>query len=1651
MNNGLKPSKVTVNIETMPCFSASIADMRIAPVTRVVMGTPEAAKSGRLEISIVGKCGDIEFLRRADFVKECYFADSYNLKSTSSCVFDFDFDSFEYDIAFLNSLEEEVMADVYALVTFGGMEYMVQSRVLLLPKNTWFGLDGEPSVVASFVNDDEKVSEICSFVIDGDKINYNTSSRNTVMTAVKELYKRLKDCNIIYTRPVGYAANAKQTIRSAGELFGSSSVLATPLEIALVFTSCARKIGFDTSLLFVRNRKGEITVLCGVHLVKSSIGIPVCEDAEKIKAMVEAGDILIIDPSVFAAAQNTSLVLAIENTAESFIENSQSLVCMVEIERAKSMTNENVSDEYASLPVKNAVAQVYSSLVSSPVMQFLSGKKREEIEDIPLLLSDFDGVFKNSQQELRLLPLDFNVDLTDFAAIDKDFSSIITNSSPKATQHFSSNELLRLKERFERLKEKITRDGEITTAFRDETLYRAASSMAFGKNKKEPYFTFGYVKITDKLTELVSFAPICLVRANLRYDSGNFYVSQVGNPVVNKVFIRNALRDSSLGYDSFMKSLMPTDKTEIFDLFENIRMALMETDDRHVYEIVKEAHIVNIDIDDYALWSNLALLRKKISASENTALVFGEKTVEENINKSYVPAIPLFSEGMKAVCNDSSIVVEGAFTEEKEQVITSAAARVVSSGKSMLVVTDDMEMSEYVYRLLSERGMSDMVYVADEYGVAFDAAKKISDNIEKYKDSEDKGVGFVSPELFDVNDTLLDYQARINNKHSMGMSLKEAVMAYLSANSGVSGYSDIHVDKGIFEYADESRLDNIFERVGELITIATNLCKKSGLERHTPIKEHPLYDTNPRDDLDEAAKETLSQAIKNAIPVLSEYRDVFLDVNEILGFNDRDIDSLYKLEKLNDLYKLILTARDIDIPEKFVESDIADFSRNKRFEEENKKRMEAIEFKLNFFRTDIFSELEIILHGDEYDEDSERGFLKKFMTKKNNQDVLLQYVKPEKKSDFQQQKIADIYKLLYEYKSCIVSLKRGAEGAEISEESMRLAKISEKAAFLVSEIAEGSSDSKKLLSNVFRLISVIPIDSSLARKITLVRARLAELYSGENSMVSILTAGLGIDFNNLVFPDGILSFDGLGKYLDEIEKKLEITELWILWKRRSKAAMDFVPGFVKYLEEHGAGRNVDRIFAKSLLSPVASCIKRYSFSDFSDEKLGKAKDKYPELLYKACMVSSNNVLETYKKVAKHMGETNVINADEYGNTELKDLFAKNASLVQKMLPVFVVTKNMLSSLFPFEAKFDVVVTLDNKDNGFTMLPALVYGERFIHVNMSKVTRSSLCERLVKNVPTYDVCKISSSKDPYLFSWLNAYAFDGKYMLADIDEKSCVELVRMNGTFERTTSRTNKTEAELALVKATGLLQDENSVVVITAFTKEQCTYLEKLMYILSKKNKILASALGENRVSICTPDRLYMKKYDSLVVCACFGADKDGRLGWDFGYAGRSSKESVPEAYVSIADRKTEKTYLLTSLNVKDSRFMRRTGNNASVFNSLCELLSDGRIPMRPERTDAEREDSIISNIMSCLEGRKMRAVLCEGKTPLRFALRGVSDSSLYILCDNDANVKLHDELLVMKKLEDEGKMVTTLTPMSLAGNTYSDTIGGFVRETDNI
>ena len=140
------------------------------------------------------------------------------------------------------------------------------------------------------------------------------------------------------------------------------------------------------------------------------------------------------------------------------------------------------------------------------------------------------------------------------------------------------------------------------------------------------------------------------------------------------------------------------------------------------------------------------------------------------------------------------------------------------------------------------------------------------------------------------------------------------------------------------------------------------------------------------------------------------------------------------------------------------------------------------------------------------------------MLKKNDKDILLQYVDASNRHIFGQKKLADIFKLLHEYKSCVLNLEETKADKNESEEILRLVDVAEKASKLVDGISKANDNvKKKRLSNVFRLISVIPVDASLSRKMTVANVNLEEAFYGNDSSLKKLSDIMGIQFYDLCF------------------------------------------------------------------------------------------------------------------------------------------------------------------------------------------------------------------------------------------------------------------------------------------------------------------------------------------------------------------------------------------------------------------------------------------------------------------------------------------------------------------------------------------------------
>ncbi len=1600
MINGAKTPKLAIQTSALPMYSNLLFKAGVKPVLKICISGFERNALHDLTVSVVGKCGQKEFLHRQDFVKRSFCAEMYNYKQNNSCVFEIAFDNESIDTLFMSSLSEAQEADIYVMATFGKELVTQRKTIKLLPDGLWQGLDFYPETLGLFVNAHEGIHEVCSGV---SHISYADclDDPSRLPKTVKRVYEVLKQKNIIYTRPTGYSASACQTLKKPSELFSATSALATPLELALAFCACAQGCGFDTSLLFVSSKTGENNVLCGLWTKNSPCENIVCEDMSFICSCIKAGELVVTEPGVFAAAQNTSFSLACESAAQAVLACPSEIVCLVDMARI----NDVFCSEYKAKDVKTGLFDIYSELSNNPEIKFLAGNDSVRFSEVPLLLCDFDSLFKTIGEKHRLYPLDVNVNISDFAGVDHDFCSVVTVDEKKPDKK-SISQTTREK-KLEAFKKRIANAGGITTAVREERMYDVLAKMAFSKSSAKSYVILGYVRITDKLTQKVKFVPMSAVPVNVIPQGGVYYLSNVSHPIVNKVFVKNSLQKAGIAFEGFMKSAMPLDKEGIISLFTEVCAKLSETDDRYSYGITKEAHIVYMDLSQYFLWNDLSAFKNRITQSKAAKYVFeGNADDKKNESQQSFPVSTLVSdsESMRAVANEKNRIIEGKFTDKKLKVVSATAKKAVTQGKTVLITAPDSITANYTAQFLRNDGFGDGILLFDASTDAHSLSDSLISAIDKCSDTAQTALAQIPDDLYNAANELAVYENAYNKKHRIGTSLNKVLMSYLDA-SAPQDIPELSVEQSVFANAKENILEELFVKAQRLIAEARRLCKASGLPEYTPINTHPLYNTKPEMEFSQKDEQRVRTLCTNITSVISEYRDTFLDASEITGLEFGHLKTLDSLCALNELYRLALSARDVDVPEVFRKSDIENFSSTVRTVSAIKQRCEAIKFRLPFFDAELFEDIENVLSGNRYEED-EKGFLKKFLHRKNDEDKLIQYVRAENIPALRQKPLEETYVLLYEYKELVKKLSTyNTNDFGFSKE---LAELAIKAGQLLDRI---TLDNRNImLARFFKLVSVIPTDPVLARKITVARAHLAEIFSeGEFSLKELETL-LGADFEKMLFENGILSFDGISSFISGAVSSLDVTQNWLTMLEAFEDVQNTLASFAQYIKTHGADSNVDRLFARSLLLPAIKCIKNEFLSGDTLSKTAIAKEKYVSLLYKTADICQRNFEASYSQSVLHQSKTARRESLEVkSNLSAKEYYARHRSIVSKVKPCIVISADMLSELLSEEGTFDLSIVLDRRDSTYRGLPALCFGKSFVAVNMSASEKSSLLYRLeMGGTPVYNTDKIADGVNQKLFSYINSKVLAGKSAGVKYDLQSDAEVVRVNGSYDRML-RINKAQAEHAIIKACELLSQYKDRVAVCCFTNEMSSYCHKNAFALSKSNRFLQQALEYNMIEFCTPDTLCVSGCKTAVVCACVNPDKIYNRAYDYGKAHTNAKTPLGEAYSTVCASAFKKVCFITGVNNADERYNRCVNASYLEMCDFADFLEGTRIPA--VLSDAKDKTFTPALLAAC--GKELGFAEGNGREISGASLVSrEQQDKLCIFADLDDGQSMHDELV---------------------------------------
>lgn len=1634
MLNGAKPPKMILSLNTLPYYSAHHMRAGLSPVVSLSAAGLETGVVSPLKITVVGKCGETEFIKRSEFPLSGFSPSLYNFKPSGACDIVLPFSLFDFDSAFFDGLCENSEGEISVAVSYGKQICSGSAKITLLARDEWEGLYPGTGLVSFFADaDDRCIAELCGGVTPETSADY--TKPETFNKALKTLYTTLKSRNIIYTRPVGYSADAPQHIKSPKELFGAVSALATPLELALVFCSAAQRFGLDPVLIFVTNKTGETGVLCGFYTKDGFSHEAVSEDIRKICTEIRYGDLIVTDPGVFAAAQNTSFSLACDTACGMLLGDPGCIKCMVDIKAAKRKLGQGAPSEQST--VSSGLGSLYTRLSQSPAVRYFSGDCSGRFPEIPLLINDFDAFLDDTSKIYRLYALEPGIELSDFAGIDEGFSSVVTSMGSdggNSENRFVGNELQSAKARLDLLKKRVSRDDGTVCALREEKMCSAASSMVYGENSDKVYAFLGYIRICDKLTGNIKFVPVSYAKCALSVKDGVYCFRRSGVFSVNKIFVRNALKSAGLSADDFFENDMPENKDGIFEMFSEIIGKLLQTDDRYSFGLIKEAHIVCLDMSDYTLMNGLCTYKKKILSGNAAKAVFeksGGKTHDKNDGKFPVSSLVSDFESMSAACSKENMLVSGAFAHEKAEVLCAYAKKHIADGKNLIVTAKDSFDTHGIYEVLKNSGLADAAFEVTDGLDTQKLCDEICARLEKYKNENENGASFEHKELDAAYKTLYEYEEKNSRKTRLGFTLNELLRAYLDASLPSDG-EEIHIDDSVFEKLDSEGFEKLFADAGKLISFARGLCAASGMPEYAPINTHRLYGTRPQSKYSKEDKERIRTLVSNIIPVLSEYRDVFLDVSGICSLELSCIKTPDALCALNDLYKLALSARDVDIPEIFRQSDIEKFSNNAKRVAAIKERCAAIRFRLPFFSPKIFEDVRSLLVADRY-EDAEKGFLKKFIHRKNDEDILLQYVSPENTAQFREKPLEEIYSLLYEYKADIKQL----DG--LSEDNFgfgaRLAELASDAGELLDRITCDSRN--KALSGFFRLVSVIPADPVLARKITVCRAQLAELFAkGEFSLTELCTL-LGAKLDDLRFENGILAFDGLSDFISGAAQSLDVADKWTEYLGLCDGVKDKLCGFVEYIEKHGADGNADRLFARSLLLPACRIASGELFSETELSNVSMAKEKFAPELERAALRCEKNFEVSYAQSLRHLSETYDPKAllKDTG-LSLRSFVSKHRSLVSKVLPCIVIPNELTESFVKNDVTFDFSAALDS---GFNSLPALSLGKTFALFNMSASQESEMFSAIKNNgeIKVYRTDTICSDKNSGLFAYINSVLLSGRSaLISPCSDSACYELIRVNGAADAGLKNISRAQASQALSKACEYVNSGFSRVAVSAFTPEMCEYLKRLADHLRKKSPYLDKVLSDGALIICKPEKMYFADCKAAVVCTVF-ENTDGV--YDCSLAKNSSADVISDVYAHICSLGLEKLCVVSGINCGTPKSM--TEASLRLFEESISLC---RVPVNVN-TWRDASSTVIPGILRA-SGRTSAFAVCTGKETGGAELVSIGrNSKLCIFADMASHANMSDEL-VLKYYAPKDVQTMTLMPPELAKNgikTISDALNG--------
>ncbi len=1460
MTNGYGNRKPNMTLQAEPIFSAAMAASGLVPLISVTFAElPETPFCLTLEMT--GVCEKEVF---ATFPRRIFpaFDASFCCANGKTAVIRFRNDDLSLDHAFLMGLQTKKNAKLCVKASVDRYTLTAEAEIELLPSDEWTGLERHPETLAAFVC---PTLACIDEATEGQKPLSAYATVGERVKALRSLVSTLRAQSLVCAARDSYAPERRQRIKNPDSFCTPQATSATPMEAALLFASFAERLKIAPIFVFASNMSGMTALFCGIRAPYAAHGA-VSESLSALRKGLSDGTYIVFDPAILSSAQSIDVMLAASEAEGYLTKASTSLLAVLDVAEARENgvaplfsdeTNEP-SDNQAN--AREALTEIYRSLADSAALKVCGGEYKG-LDVLPFVGLSPDELPMCSS-EIAIGPMEIGEKPARFAALADDFAAFALKDERRIA--YNKAELEQITEAYEAFRRRIASRPYAVVGAYEKIFHERASRMTFGLTPEHTLWLIpGFLRLCKRESGEMRYLPLGFVSVHMRRDYEYFVACDRDEVLINPF----AASFFGLSEERYVPSPAA--------LWQKLRTCeIAEAEDERFSEIrlIAETALIDVSLSELMLYDRIAENGARILENPNLSAFLTGSFDTPKESASYELLYPRFATQVekRALSFDGNVAFSSAFSEESVNFSVNLLFRTLSDGKTAFVASENPSYLKALKEALNREGLSEAILAIDLRTTTDELCERVRERADSLQTVERSAASPHAPtELDEAVACLKKYEKALTEPDAVfEASVLELVEAFDRANAGNDISSLLPVEPKAFEPLSAKTFDALFERAEHLVKTARETLSQVSLSAHTPLAKHPFAAVKSVSMPTEAELSEASELIARILPTLSEYREVFLDIAELLDMELGDMQTTDSLYRLNELYRTLISAREYDLPESPAEIGPSTLADEALRRQKAKERMENLAYRLRFFSPELFEDADALLVGCAEEKKSENGFIRKFWVKKNHKDVLLQYVTPENRAEFAKHPIDELYRLLSEY--CNLRRFLGADGAK--EENETLAGLIDALRSSLVHLYPSETDAAVLdrrISKLLAFVTRLTKDAELSRRLTFARAHFAQVCAENDCMLRRLSVLLGIDLASLRFENGALGYDGLSAYLKRLEENLPALEGWIRYLDAEREAEPTLASFVRLLREEGLSEETDRRMAASLLYPACLELieKKGLLKKF--DNASRVKDKYASLCEKYVRIATETALEAHRQRVKHFCETDSFaSAMENDRTlSVRAFLKKYKTALLRVFPLLLTdTPTLCAAVGQNTAD---TLLLETTHSSPLDLAALATASRAVLV--SGVRRSdALFTRFVRA----GALTVRAAYHTVPVARGASLLADGTICLDGAVEASPrLSLVTVNGAMRRFGDSANPVEAEDCVSRALSLAADGTKTVIF-AFTHGQCAYLRHLLCLTAENDKTARECILNGLVVVQNAFEACFEAYDNAVFS--FGAAADG-------------------------------------------------------------------------------------------------------------------------------------------------------------------------------